>query len=122
MRILALDTYDTHHEGDVYDAPDGQARKLIAKGLARAWDEPAKPGPKEDKSKPPHPNKAGEITEEQAAAMLASLPSSAAGVAPKSSASQAAPASAATTAAPSSAGARPESHLRQLDAPDRAVG
>ena len=37
MRIQALDNYDNVQEGTVYDAPDGQAQKLIAKGLAKAW-------------------------------------------------------------------------------------
>ncbi len=112
MRILALDTYDDHQEGDVYECPDGQAAKLIAKGLARAWGEEPKqaPGPKENKNKPPHPNKgAAEITEAEAAAMLAKLPgadpSSAAGEVLPSSVSPAAQASPVTTPAPSSGGA-----------------
>lgn len=78
MRIIALDNYDNHVEGEEYECSNHQAQQLIKKGLAKAA-----PAPK-NKMMPAPQNKAD--------------PSSAAGGAQQSSASQAAQASPLMTA------------------------
>lgn len=87
MKIQALDKYDNVEEGTVYDCPDAQATKLIAKGLAQ-----------EVKTAPTPPNKMASPSENKA------NPSADDGKGQPSSASEAAPASRAKTAQPYPAG------------------
>lgn len=81
MRIQALDKYDNVEEGTVYDCPDAQAAKLIAKGLAQEVKSAPTPA---NKMAPPPENKAN--------------PSADGGRGQPSSASEAAPASREKTA------------------------
>jgi hypothetical protein len=84
MRIVALDSYDNIPEGMEYDCPDGQALKLIAKGLAKAGPIPV------NKMAEPSENKGN--------------PSEAVGEVRQSSASPAAPASPEPIASESASG------------------
>ncbi len=84
MRLIALDTFDTHNEGDEFEVGETQGRALIAKGLAKEGTVPL------NKKAIPAENKAS--------------PSQAAGTEAPLSASRAAPASRQTTAKPSARG------------------
>lgn len=85
MKLIALDVFDTHLEGDEFECGEAQARALIAKGLAKLGTVPL------NKKAIPAENKAN--------------PLQAAGTEPPLSASRAARVSRQTTAKPSARGA-----------------
>lgn len=85
MKLIALDVFDTHMEGEEFEVGEAQGRALIAKGLAKAGTVPL------NKKAIPAENKAN--------------PSQAAGTGAPLSASRVARVSRQTTAKPSARGA-----------------
>lgn len=68
MRVITLDSHDGYEEGDVYEAPEHVATKLIAKGLVKAGPVP------ENKMAEQGDNKRGPIAAAGPVVPSASLP------------------------------------------------